>query len=63
MRFLILGALVALISTPTFAQTCNSIGSITYCSNGLTANQIGGTTYFNDGTTANRIGGTTYFNR
>src|SRR6185312_6500745 len=61
MRALMIAAITGAMIGPLAAQTCNTIGSQTFCDNGLSANRIGGTTFWSDGTTANRIGGTTYF--
>lgn len=52
--------LVPFVAHNANALTMNTIGGITYFSDGTTASTVGGITYFSDGTTANTVGGTTY---
>ena len=61
MRILILSAafVLAIVSVAT-AQTCRTIGSSTFCDNGLSANRIGNSTFWNDGVSSNRIGNSTF---
>lgn len=55
---------LALVACSAQAQqvSCQTIGNMTFCSDGTSYNRIGNQTFGSDGSTANRIGNQTFIN-
>jgi len=54
-------AMGVMVAVGSVAQTCQHIGSTTFCSNGLSSTQIGNDTYYSTGVTRHDIGPYSYY--